>query len=1190
MVKPSMKTKLCLILACMLLSLSAFAQTQSQQVVNATTATVSSTGFDTRGVHQLGIDWKFGTVVGSYTTCTVQAKTTFDGTNYLTLGSAVTVTVTSGQTNAWTLAEPLGTSVSSTAANSFGTNTLLTFACSGYGTSAPAAVSVMMQSIPGASSSGGGGGNVQGTLADNVTNTANPVIIGGTYNGTNITRNIQTDSAGRVIVIDYGSRSVAFTQDVLGNATPDTNIANINGDAVVEAATGIQLVGIANGTGTALTSTNDSGNQALNVHVTGGSTGNGAASNTGAAVPAQADYIGAKNAVGGLLIGVTAHSDGTGEIALDHNEAQFGATAVVLAGTPGLTTTAGGVVENAAPAPSQGTYRSLSLTNAGGARTDTSTIAGVTVATAAAGIQKVGVTDGTGTAITSTGAAIDVNLKTSAASNISMNIAQVGGTAAVTCGTSGCLGVGIRDAAGNARGANVTASNELLTNVNNTVTVAAHNVTNAGTFATQSAVTAASGAIASGAVASGAVASGAFASGSISDGAEVTLGSKADAKSTATDTTAITIMQVLKEISAMVQAPASTPVKLSDNSGTALNGINNKLGVALFASDGTTPITAVSDPCDGTVPLNANVYLTTAGVVIPASNGKKTVICGGILGTDTNGATMTWVSGTGGGSGCGSTVTYYVGTSGGVTKGFPLTGFQGFVLPAGHAYYTSATSMDTCLQTNGNQTLVGSIWYQYQGFPITPPSIPFDVLIGFMVALYRRRKQIVRIVGLVILGLMVMGGCPDLRAQNPFTTLCAQSGVISCTTFDSSADIPNNGDSAGAGNWKGIASFKAGNAPVIDNTIYANGSGSLMFTLPASSNAGDPGLFYSDFTSAFDHKQTGGSEFWVQWRQRFDNSFITTVYSPGDGWKQAWLSTGDTSGTHYSGCVDNVLVVQNTNHKEWPQMYDACVSHGTWGAFDNLWSDNSGVVQISGGNNTAADNNREQTATPFCRTDSGPPFQNCQSYFANEWMTFKLHIILGTLVSDEWTNSTVQLYVARANQAGALAVNLTGLPLAASATAAQQNIGKVVFTPYDTNRTSGTSYTTTYTWYDDLIISSNDISMTYGNSVPSTSITAPSPGVVTGITAVTASGTSTNGATVTQVQFQIDGQNLGSAVTMAPYTTNLDTSQYSAGTHLLTSIVTDSNGATATSSPISVTINPSAASASGILMRLRIGR
>lgn len=71
-----------------------------------------------------------------------------------------------------------------------------------------------------------------------------------------------------------------------------------------------------------------------------------------------------------------------------------------------------------------------------------------------------------------------------------------------------------------------------------TVTVGSHAVTNAGTFAVQAAE---------------------------ADGANVTLGAKADAKSTATDTTAITIMQVLKQISASVQAPPSQAVT---NAGT----------------------------------------------------------------------------------------------------------------------------------------------------------------------------------------------------------------------------------------------------------------------------------------------------------------------------------------------------------------------------------------------------------------------------------------------------------------------------------------------------------------------------------------------------------------------------------------------------------------------------------------------
>ena len=74
----------------------------------------------------------------------------------------------------------------------------------------------------------------------------------------------------------------------------------------------------------------------------------------------------------------------------------------------------------------------------------------------------------------------------------------------------------IRDAAGNERGLNVAADGSIAITV---ATIPSHAVTNAGTFAVQAAITAASGSIASGAVASGAFASGALASGSVASGA-----------------------------------------------------------------------------------------------------------------------------------------------------------------------------------------------------------------------------------------------------------------------------------------------------------------------------------------------------------------------------------------------------------------------------------------------------------------------------------------------------------------------------------------------------------------------------------------------------------------------------------------------------------------------------------------------
>ena len=121
-----------------------------QPTITITTATADTTATPSTTTREAMVQFKFSTVVGSYGTCTVQAKTTYDGPNYLALGGAVTVTVSTGTVNAWTLIEQLGTtgvttsSASSSVALGFGLLTKYTFACSGgYGTSAPVTISVV---------------------------------------------------------------------------------------------------------------------------------------------------------------------------------------------------------------------------------------------------------------------------------------------------------------------------------------------------------------------------------------------------------------------------------------------------------------------------------------------------------------------------------------------------------------------------------------------------------------------------------------------------------------------------------------------------------------------------------------------------------------------------------------------------------------------------------------------------------------------------------------------------------------------------------------------------------------------------------------------------------------------------------------------------------------------------------------
>ncbi len=142
----------------------------------------------------------------------------------------------------------------------------------------------------------------------------------------------------------------------------------------------------------------------------------------------------------------------------------------------------------------------------------------------------------------------------------------------------------VQDAAGNARGANVNASNQLT--VAGPVTVASGGIASgaiasgaiaSGAFASgaigSGAVASgavASGAIASGAVASGAVASGAFVSGSVAEGAIVALGSTTGA-AVVTDATG-TVQQYLRGLVKMAGTAGSFLVTAALSAGSNLIG------------------------------------------------------------------------------------------------------------------------------------------------------------------------------------------------------------------------------------------------------------------------------------------------------------------------------------------------------------------------------------------------------------------------------------------------------------------------------------------------------------------------------------------------------------------------------------------------------------------------------------------
>ena len=110
--------------------------------------------------------------------------------------------------------------------------------------------------------------------------------------------------------------------------------------------------------------------------------------------------------------------------------------------------------------------------------------------------------------------------------------------------------------------------------------------------------------------------------------------------------------------------------------------------------------------------------------------------------------------------------------------------------------------------------------------------------------------------------------------------------------------------------------------------------------------------------------------------------------------------------------------------------------------------------------------------------------------------------------------------------------------------------------------------------YNTLLSSSSIAALYAQDAAPSlaVSLTSPTAGAtVSSTVSVVALATSTS-AGIKNVQFQLDGANIGSAVTSSPWQISWDTTQYSTGSHLLTAIATDNASNTLTSASVNVTV------------------
>ena len=257
-----------------------------------------------------------------------------------------------------------------------------------------------------------------------------------------------------------------------------------------------------------------------------------------------------------------------------------------------------------------------------------------------------------------------------------------------------------------------------------------------------------------------------------------------------------------------------------------------------------------------------------------------------------------------------------------------------------------------------------------------------------------------------------------------------------------------------------------------DTTVSASGASSLKFTIPAKSGSDSSGSYFTNFSADLSVLFGENSEFFVQWRQRFSPEFVATKFLGGGGWKQIIIGAGDKlNGKFETSCTALETVVQNLQHRGFPQMYNSCTgstSHGAYNPFEAPF--NSFDFKLQNGR-----------PAPYCLYSQGnssyfAPTGNCFGYVANEWLTFQIRIKTGPRVNDEFTNSHVTLWVGRLGKPSELVLDWGPYNLSAGAPSENQRYGKLWLLPYNTGKDSSVTNPTAYTWYDELIISRNQIS------------------------------------------------------------------------------------------------------------------
>lgn len=343
------------------------------------------------------------------------------------------------------------------------------------------------------------------------------------------------------------------------------------------------------------------------------------------------------------------------------------------------------------------------------------------------------------------------------------------------------------------------------------------------------------------------------------------------------------------------------------------------------------------------------------------------------------------------------------------------------------------------------------------------------------------RYGVVACAVILLLGSLLHSGCSRVAERPPavglpapgpdFAARCTAPGVLRCFGFDSSADFPDADPGAGHNRCWGCnygigPNGNVATIPTLDTSVKASGAGSMLFTINSNTGSGGAGNWFTNFTP--DLQGFGqGQTFFIQWRQRFDPNYVNYDFRGSAGKKLVIIGAVDkpTCSTKNANTVD--CPASCTDIEVVPTAEDA-------GSRNDIVTVYNSCVRFAGFEYNDGHQVTKQNAIPNCYYPNFfvPP---CVRIWPNEWMTFKVQISIGT-----WNqrNSTFRMWVGREGQPLVKIIDFSpqsGRPWTAFRNDASHLYGKVWLLPYATGKDSTETHPTAFTWYDDLIISTQDI-------------------------------------------------------------------------------------------------------------------